>query len=386
MSPGELDPWSPYIATPAAAGAADSPPRTDLVVRRIPSTAARASSSLPADESAPPRGRRRTRLPPRPRNLEPLLSSPTPAGRMAWQSKGGGALEQQQQSEQQLATIPQEDSETSTHEHDAGVSVERRQGRSAAGISSKTPSGNAGQVARFAQYSLEKDLLVVREAGAAAHRGGGGGQEQTALVLHDASQATGTGNHGAEGSAPEPRSPGSPRSPRSTRRSPSRSPSARRRPRPSAWSRFKHGIRPTALSFGRACYTGLTIICGGILLTLAALLTATVTLLKLSIALFPVTGPLLQVYLQLAICWKATELVAPTLRPGLDEAWLAASGAAIGEWLVLHAIFIVLQVLAVRRLAMQRLQDSPDSEDEYDDELDLDEEEEEMQLQIRNAA
>ena len=143
----------------------------------------------------------------------------------------------------------------------------------------------------------------------------------------------------------------------------------RRRQKQSAYLRFVAGFKVRALSCGQACYTGLAILCGGVVLLLAALVKATITLLKLSFALFPVTGPLLQVYLQLAICWKATELVAPTLRPGLDEAWLAACGTAVGEWLILHALSVVLQVLTVRRLARQRLRydDEDDDEDEYDD-------------------
>ena len=52
--------------------------------------------------------------------------------------------------------------------------------------------------------------------------------------------------------------------------------------------------------------------------------------------------------------------------------------------LILHTLSIVLQVLAVRRIAMQRLQYGDEDEYEYDDAEDSDEELDDVQG--RNAA
>ena len=102
--------------------------------------------------------------------------------------------------------------------------------------------------------------------------------------------------------------------------------------------------------------TAVLVFFGAIFLAIVALLRAVLALCKIGVALFPVAGPLLQVYLLLALQWKATELVAPSLRPGLSVPWLSACGVALGEWLVLHVFFIVLQVIVVRRIEVQRLQ------------------------------
>ena len=51
----------------------------------------------------------------------------------------------------------------------------------------------------------------------------------------------------------------------------------------------------------------------------------------------------------------ATEWVAPSLRPGLDEAWLFACALAVGEWLLMHSCLVWVQVVNVRRTERKRL-------------------------------
>ena len=80
----------------------------------------------------------------------------------------------------------------------------------------------------------------------------------------------------------------------------------------------------------------------------------------------------------LAIRCKATESVAPLLRPGLDVAWLKTCGVAVGEWLVMHAMSIVLQVVVERRVERQRLREEEEEEGSSSDE--------ELRPHERNAA
>jgi hypothetical protein len=123
-----------------------------------------------------------------------------------------------------------------------------------------------------------------------------------------------------------------------------------------------------------ATLTGVIIFCGALVMFVATLIRAIWTFLSTCIALFPVVGPILQVYVLLAIQLKATEWVAPSLRPGLDEAWLFACALAVGEWLLMHSCLIWVQVIVVRRTERQRLLEDVSDDNEQSGESESSEE------------
>ena len=109
-------------------------------------------------------------------------------------------------------------------------------------------------------------------------------------------------------------------------------------------------IAPTA----RTAYSAVLAVGGVLSALLTGLLRGSVMASRLFIALFPVTGPVLQVAAQLMLHWEATRLLAPSLRRGLDLAWLGASCLALAEWQVLHAAFILAHVCITRSQAETR--------------------------------
>jgi hypothetical protein len=140
MSPGELD-WSRYIApsrefpVTSVDYLVDSPqssPFTKLAARRLRvsarSPAAAGSPEDPVGRGPMSRSRRRDRVPPRPRNLEPILGSPSRPP--AWQLQ---SIMSANSPTRGLSTIPQEEEEID-HSIKA-VSVERQAVRNAASIS-----------------------------------------------------------------------------------------------------------------------------------------------------------------------------------------------------------------------------------------------------------
>ena len=80
----------------------------------------------------------------------------------------------------------------------------------------------------------------------------------------------------------------------------------------------------------------------------------------------------------------ATEWVAPSLRPGLDEAWLFACALAVGEWLLMQSCLIWVQVIVASRTERQRFLEY----DSYDNEQSGESEssEEDIRPHERNAS
>jgi len=393
MSPGELGGWSPdpapsrehFLNSPSYLAESpgleslehteDSLQHTDFVTKRLAVTTARGHSPSEIEEEGEENGarrssRRRERAPPRPRNLEPILGSLR--GADPWQLQSITASEQHThlQSTRQLSTIPQEEGD---EEYEA-VTVQRESVRTSPNISLanslvEAPGGGAGKgQPMLGTHRHDDDDHTRGEAG-------GGDANYQRLQVQEPSPLAAIDN----GSGEQHNDGGYQNSLHDVTRSPNRSPRRRRREKQSAASRWAESFMSRAIMVG----TGVIVFCGAILLALAAVLRALLTFLGLCIALFPVAGPLLQVFVQLAVYFKATELLGPSLRPGLDEAWLRACAVAVGEWQIFHALSIVLQVVVVRRIEATRLQDRDDDMDHDDDD---DDDSSDMDPQERNAA
>jgi len=312
---------------------------------------------------------RREHAPQRPRNLEPILGSLR--GADPWQLQSITASEQHThlQSTRQLSTIPQEEGD---EEYEA-VTVQRQSVRTSPNISLANdlvdaPGGRVGKGQLvLGRHSHDDDDHSTEEAG-----GDDVSSNSQRLQLQKpsllAAVDNGSGEQHNEGVY------------QNSTRSPNQSPRRRRREKQSAASRRAQRFMSHAVMVG----TGVIVFCRAILLALVAVLRALLTFLGICIALFPVAGPLLQVFVQLVVYFKATELLGPSLRPGLDEAWLCACGVAVGEWQIFHALSIVLQVVVVRRIEATRLQDR----DRDDDNMDHDDDDDSSDInpQERNAA
>jgi hypothetical protein len=350
MSPGELD-WSPNTAPPSRAFAAtySSPQRlmlsgSDAGPRRLSSTVTRtwagrsdmgasAGASFESCESSLLRNASRLvghghGQTPRPRNLEPILGD-----ELSLHSKPPKTSKKRE-----LSSIPQEGDD----EYEA-LSVERHA---------------SPYISTWTHDALFSD---------GEHQEQGRGQVTVTRLgrLRDSAPPPLAVENGGE----ELQQWGEQHDSFNDAPSPSRSPRRLRRQQ-TAVSRLTDSVR----SKGMATLTGVIIFCGALVMFVATLIRAIWTFLSTCIALFPVVGPILQVYVLLAIQLKATEWVAPSLRPGLDEAWLFACALAVGEWLLMHSCLIWVQVIVVRRTERQRLLEDVSDDNEQSGESESSEE------------